>query len=149
MALADELARHGVALNDRWVRHDIHPTAQGAGWEEFREIWSASATEKPDGLLVADDVLFRGAATAIRELGIRVPEQLRVVTHANKGVELPREVPAWAMEADADVFAAEMVKLLVAQLRHEPVANPHVVLPLRWVASPEPVPQPVAEEVPV
>ena len=132
-AFASELARQGLALNEHWVRRDMHPTLRGAGWAAFREIWAAAA-DKPDGLLVTDDALFQSAATAIQELGIRVPEQLRVVTHTNKGADYHCPFPVWRMEADPDAFAQTQVELMVALLRGQPVAQPQVVLPLQFIA---------------
>lgn len=72
----------GLCVTPKWIKRDLRPVLPGAGWEGFREIWRASR-EKPDGLIVIDDLLFRDAAPAILGDGIRVPEDLMVVTHGN------------------------------------------------------------------
>lgn len=133
-AFTRQLALHGATLNERWVRHDLHPHAIGAGWEEFREIWM-SDLEKPDGLIVADDMLCQGAMQAIQELGIRVPEQLSIVTHGNKdsGVKYPFSVPV--LECDPDAYAQAMVELMVGQLRHEPLEQSQINIPFRWAVG--------------
>lgn len=130
-AFLRELALHGATLNERWVRSDLHPASDGAGWEEFREIWLADS-EKPDGLIVADDVLCMGAAQAIQELGLRVPGQLRVVAHGNKGSGIRYPFPVSVLECDPEEYAQAMVELMVRQLRHEPLERPGVMIPFRW-----------------
>jgi DNA-binding LacI/PurR family transcriptional regulator len=127
------LAEHGAAFDPRWVRREFHPNQPGAGWEEFREIWMAGA-EKPDGLIVADDVLFGGVVNAIGQLSIRVPEQLRVVTHSQCGAPEDYPFPVWRMETDAAALAGAQVDLLAALLRREPVPEPQVRVPMRFVA---------------
>ncbi len=131
---ADELSRHGLAPNERWIRSDLHPNLPGAGWSEVREIWTAARGEKPDGLLIADDVLLPSAVTAIQELGIRVPDQLMVVTHANKGDEYRAPFPVWRMDADPDAYAQAVIEMAVARMRGESVEQQRVVLPLELIA---------------
>jgi DNA-binding LacI/PurR family transcriptional regulator len=50
-----EIERSGLQYCPEWVRADLHPSAAGAGWAEFREIWTSYKRSKPDGLLIADD----------------------------------------------------------------------------------------------
>jgi DNA-binding LacI/PurR family transcriptional regulator len=125
------LSECGVATREEWMRGDLHPSLAGAGYAEFREIWS-SRSEKPDGLVVFDDVLFADMVTAIFELGLKVPEQLRVVAHANKGMVTSRFFPAARLEFDPDEQAQAAAELMTRLARGEPVATPQVVLPYRW-----------------
>ncbi len=136
---ASELANHGISYKEAWTRHDIHPVLDGAGWAEFREIWAAVDGKKPNGLLITDDILFRGAAQAIKELGIRVPDQLMVATHRNKGTLPPCEFPVDVAEADPDEYAQVMVELMAQQLQKKTLGQPHTVLPLKWHQPNEPV----------
>ena len=128
------LAENSVPLCKQWVKRDFPSSVPGAGWAEFREIWTESQN-KPDGLLVADDILFRGVKHAICELGIRVPDQLLVVTHANRGDNQYCPFPVWRFETDADAFAQAQVDLLLALLRRQPVAQHKIALPLLFVDS--------------
>jgi DNA-binding LacI/PurR family transcriptional regulator len=116
------LAEAGVEINPKWIRSDLPPGAPGAGWEEFREIWSTSE-EKPDGLLVCDDMLFLGAAMAILQLGIRVPEDLLVVTHYNKGSGLKVPFPVVKLQMDPHEYVEELGQALVKLMRGQPVEN--------------------------
>jgi len=77
----------GVQANVKWAVGDVHPAAPGAGWHDFQTLWSATTPEhRPDGLLIADDLLFPEAAMAILTRGLSVPEDLRVVTQAHRGM---------------------------------------------------------------
>ncbi len=137
------LAAAGVEANPRWIRHDLPPGAPGAGWEEFREIW-VSEKEKPDGLLVCDDMLFLGAAMAICQMGIRVPEDLLVVTHHNKGSGLLAPFPVAKLEFDLAEYVQLMGGALVKLMRQEPLENRRTIISCELLE-----PEDVAGTVPV
>jgi DNA-binding LacI/PurR family transcriptional regulator len=118
------LAEHGLEYRPAWVRDDLHPAWSGAGWEEFREIWAG--TEKPDGLLITDDVLSQDVTLAILEMGIRVPEDLRVASHANKGSDLRYPFPVELLTVDPDLRAHHLSAELMRLLRGEPAMEPAV-----------------------
>lgn len=139
-ALESALAGCGLDYHPEWVRHDLHPMFSGAGWEEFREVWLARR-EKPDGLIVTDDVLFDEARIAIQELGIRVPEELRIVTHANKGVARRYPFPVTEIQMDPERYAEALGGMLLKRLSGEAVEPPTVTLPFELVeAAPVAVP---------
>ena len=123
-AFAATLAEFNVPVRDEWIRGTVAPETPGAGWEQFREIWAAR-DEKPDGLLVTDDVLFRDVALGILDSHIRVPDQLQVVVHANKGSGLTYPFPVSLLEVDLDEWAEAMVERLIKLMNHEP-ASPSV-----------------------
>ena len=129
-AFASVLAEHHLPLNEHWVREEFSPHLTGGTWEEFREIWTGS-DEKPDGLIVTDDVLFRGVAKAVGELGIRVPEQLLIVTQANRGAIEECPFPTWRMVSDPDLVGQAMVDLLLPLLRRQPIPNSQIRLPVQ------------------
>ncbi len=110
-ALERAFAELGLEARPEWLRNDLHPAHSGAGWEEFREIWTANK-EKPDGLFIMDDFLFRDAATAILDLGIRVPEDLMVVTQANEGSEILYPFPVIGLVVDPDQTALRLAEML-------------------------------------
>ena len=129
------MASSGVEINPRWVRRNLHPCTPGAGWEDFRRIWTAQR-EKPDGLLICDDNLFPGAATAICQLGIRVPGDLAVVSHfvrGNSNVTVP--FPVTKLEFDPDLYVQVMGETLLKLMRKEPVASAEVKLPCRLMEA--------------
>ena len=131
------LHEHGLPVHPEWIRSDLHPSTEGAGWEEFRGIW-LNGECKPDGLLIADDMLLTDAAAAILDLGIKVPDELAVVSHMNRGSLLLPPFPVDRMEYDPDMVAAAMGDRLLRAMRQEPVDQPQVVLGFRWRLATEP-----------
>ena len=134
VAFRSELQVQGVAVVESWIKGDIQQNVAGAGWNQFREIWSARS-EKPDGLLLLDDMLFRDVSIAIMELGIRVPEQLRIVSHANKGSEMFFPFPVTLLEIDPQPCAEKMGTMLLQLLNGEAVPHPQVISQFEWVEA--------------
>ncbi len=126
------LRKAGVPIRDEWIRCEVHPSQPGAGWEEFREIWLASK-EKPDGLLVCDDLLMRDATSAICEARVAVPEQLMIVAHSNRGSGIHYPFPIWQMEYDPDEHARLLGEMLVKLMQKEVISPRRILLPFRWV----------------
>ncbi|MBM4143377.1 MAG: GntR family transcriptional regulator [Lentisphaerae bacterium] len=125
----------GLATDPRWFLGELEPALPGAGWEQFRQLWRASA-EKPDGILILNDLLFSSAAQAIRELRIDVPGQLRVVTHAQREAELPpAPFPHTRIEFDPRDFALAFVDLLELRLAGKPPPRTPPRVPYRVVET--------------
>ena len=122
----------GVRVNPRWIRTELPPGASGAGWEEFREIWAA-ADEKPNGLLICDDNLFSGAAMAILQVGIRVPQDLLVVSHYNQGSAVVNPFPVARLVVDPDLCARVISENLAKLIRRQPLSLREVVLPCELI----------------
>ena len=129
-----ELRAQSIPVIEPWIRGDLQQNIAGAGWSEFREIWTARG-EKPDGLLLTDDTLFRDVMLAIMELGIRVPEQLRIVSHANKGSEMFIPFPITLAQVDPQLHAEIMGKKLLQMLTGEAVAQRQVLTPFEWIEA--------------
>jgi DNA-binding LacI/PurR family transcriptional regulator len=140
------LAERGASFQPGWVRGDIHPNRPGSGWAEFREIWTAR-TERPDALIVADEVLMQSAVPAILATGTNVPQELQIVTHATRGSDTVYPFPVWALEVDPDEVAQQMGTMLLQRLRGQTPPQPTVLVSARWADS-NTVPHP-AEEAPV
>ncbi len=144
LAVADDLLLVGMArqagmdMLPGWVRHDLHPQLGGAGWEEFREIWGAHPV-KPDSLLVTDDVLFSEAAVAIAEMGIPVPERLRVATHANAGAAPRAPFPVSLLSVDATWCADRLGEMLMRRMNGEAVEPGLMSVPIEVAQSEEAV----------
>jgi len=75
----EHMRRLGLPVDPDLIRSDLPPTMEGAGWEEFREIWMRPAADRPDGLVVSDDILLRGCFEAIQESAIKMPSDLHIV----------------------------------------------------------------------
>lgn len=104
----------GLRIRDGWIRVPQGDLAsrefEPHGYEQFRALWRQ--TERPDGLLVDDDVMGRGVITAILAQRISVPAELKVVFHGN--VEIPLVCPFPA--SFAEVVCGEVAEALVQQV---------------------------------
>ena len=123
----DAARQHNVDTDDRWIYSEFHPNMVGAGWEGIREIWSASE-EKPDGLLIQDDSLFNDAAAALLDLGVKIPDQLRIVTQAVKGMDVFRPFPVTALAYDPETWAEALGETLIALMAGRKTAGYRPVL---------------------
>jgi DNA-binding LacI/PurR family transcriptional regulator len=122
-----ELEQHGIPVHEEWLRCDLTDEHDAAGLQQFRELWKAR-DEKPDGLIVADDMHFPDVAAAIQELRIKVPEDLMVVTHYNKGSRMRIPFPAALIQFDPAAQANAMAEIILNLLDGKQVAQPHAWL---------------------
>jgi len=99
-AFAGLAAEFDFEVDCRLVDLEAEAWRKGMGWERFRDIWR-SGPEKPDGLLILDDMLFGDCQKAITEMGIAVPDALDVVVWSSDAVEL------------APVFPIHVIKMLI------------------------------------
>ncbi|OCJ14002.1 LacI family transcriptional regulator [Rhizobium sp. AC44/96] len=73
-AYRDVIGDKGLVLYGQW--------AEAWGHEAVAEIWAGQG-ERPDALFCGNDQIARGAVDALRERGIRVPEDVSVVGFDN------------------------------------------------------------------
>lgn len=125
------LTAHGLAFHPAWCRVELSFAWGGASWEELREIWFASE-EKPDALLVADENYLPGIVMAMLQLGLRVPQDVLLVSHRARYTDWQLPVPVAWIEQDAAAFAAHLADETLASLRgQQPPPVPLDVQPYR------------------
>jgi len=103
----------------RELMHFWNGHAGNSGYHGFRRIWSRTPALRPDAVLFTDDILFMDARLALAEFGIRIPEQLQVITHYNLGSEILIPFPATLLAIDPGAVAAELAEMVL-----ELAANP-------------------------
>jgi len=116
------VAETGAVTSDAWIRSNLDPSIPGAGWEEFCDIWSAKEG-RPDGLIFLDDVLYADAQLAIFEMGVRVPDTLRIALMSSRNASPNLRLPLTLFEFDPAKIAGEYVGLLLDRIEgriHEP-----------------------------
>lgn len=82
------LADAGLSLDPHRCRFHCKNSADGE--RAMRDIWNQRG--RPDGVVVSDDMVARGVARAVRQLGIRLPDQLRLIAEASDAVTLDEPV---------------------------------------------------------
>lgn len=99
------VAEHGLETVPEWlvVSEAGAVDFEAQGFRLMHKIWQSA--EKPDAMIVSDDIVAKGVAQAILQLRIEVPSELLVVTLANhkSGVFYP--IPIRQIEFDLDELA--------------------------------------------
>lgn len=105
----DALAANGFSYNPQWVipfNTESIASRSLTALTQFHELWN-DWSERPDGFLSTDDQFTSGVVHACRLMKLRIPEDLVVATHANKGLELFDQTRVIRLEFDpADVAIA-------------------------------------------
>ena len=72
--------------------------------------------KKPEALLVGYDSMFRGVLYAILETGNRIPGDIAVLTHSNKGIDVFSHIPITRLEVDPADFARETFEEIMCKV---------------------------------
>jgi DNA-binding LacI/PurR family transcriptional regulator len=85
-----QLVRNGNALKADGTRNNNFEQGYNLActtFEQPRETW-------PDGLVITNDELTQGVMTALQRLRVKVPQDVVIATHANRG--------SWVLQAHQD-----------------------------------------------
>jgi DNA-binding LacI/PurR family transcriptional regulator len=91
----------GMKADPDWCPNVPSGWAKGGeqfAYQAFKEMWARQ--ERPEGLYVEADWDCRGAITAMLELGVRIPQNLKLVLYRNSSVSYlcPWHVPAIVLD---------------------------------------------------
>lgn len=120
---AEELKTSGIEVRKLDVRRV--PETEGVDSLEggaVRTFLKLPKTELPDLILLDDDILAQGALTGLLARGVRIPEDVKVVTLANRGAGPVFSKPLTRFEVDAKAEGASVADYVVGVLtaRNEP-----------------------------
>lgn len=128
--VAGMLACAGVAVETVAVPRKSSPEeVSRAALAEMRRF--VAKRKMPDLFLFTDDCLAQGALTALALAGVRIPEDVAVVTHANKGLGPVWDKPLSRLEMDAAAHA-DAVSRAVADYLETGVHPPELDLGSVW-----------------
>lgn len=126
-------AARGLTTSARWCRYGItyDPNSELFGYQAFKDIWAQQM--RPDGLFIHHDWICRGAITGILEMGVRVPQDLRLVLYRNQGVDYlcPWNVPSVVL--DTTQVATYLIDFVEKQHRTGQLDLPPPSVPVRLV----------------
>ncbi|OGV67066.1 MAG: hypothetical protein A3K19_01645 [Lentisphaerae bacterium RIFOXYB12_FULL_65_16] len=88
------------------------------GYEATHQL--LSGRQRPDGLLVNHDLLTRGVLLALAERGARVPQDLALISHENKGSEILAPFPLTVIRVEPD----RIVNVVLERICHGPALRP-------------------------
>jgi DNA-binding LacI/PurR family transcriptional regulator len=145
-----EVEARGLAFDPHWVweQNIFEPsdpdepfeTHEEAGYRAMKQ-WLGAATldtrpttlaPLPDGIVITDDMLTRGALVALRKAGLQPGRDVQIATHANKGSTalLGYEDDLIRMEFDPEEIARAMLGMLEGLLAGMPgEREPEVIKP--------------------
>ena len=112
--ISELAAMHGLECRPEWMPFQVPDGTSGVteqdGYDLFMQLWKQS--EKPDSVIVVDDVLCKGVLRAVLQLGVKLPEDIQLITYANKGVPLPFHKPVTRIEFDVEAQAERAVEMM-------------------------------------
>jgi DNA-binding LacI/PurR family transcriptional regulator len=87
------LSACGAVSHSEWVWRPTRPllemtsTNEEIGFQAAKRMFGSSSSSCgiPDGLVILDDMMTRGALVALRKHGLQLGKDVHVATHANKG----------------------------------------------------------------
>lgn len=108
------LEKSSIPFNPEWI---CWPESDSEGCDGCSRLQKLlNGPEAPDGLLIGLDTCYNAAAIEVLRLGLRIPEQLLVVTHSNRGSGALYAFPTVRLEMDPALWAQTACKLLQNKL---------------------------------
>ncbi len=105
-AVIDALQSRGVAVPSYWVQTALAGDAAGTR-SAVQLLMASEPSRRPNGLLIMDDNLVPDATAGLLDAGLRVPQDIRVVGHANFPHATPSAMPIHRIGCDVrDVLRA-------------------------------------------
>lgn len=111
----------GIAISTFRTAHLDTPEAVAKAGFDIVDSWFERGRAKfPDLVLFTDDYVAQGGLIALKKHGVRIPEDIAVVSHANKGHGPVWEKPLTRLEMNPMAHAAVIAKAVRAFLRGQP-----------------------------
>ena len=122
-----EARAKGLTVHNEWVLtgkdEDGSRDQKMWGYHRMHDLWSQSA--HPEALVVYPDTAAEGVITALLELGVRVPQDLKLVLHKNDETPLLCPMPAEFIVLSLRDVAAALIDAVEAQF----YGKPHAIKP--------------------
>ena len=114
----DELEARTEAMRDS--------TNQEQGFRAAFETFQDESQDRPDGLVILDDMMTRGALVVLEQKGLEVGRDIQIATHANKGSNVlrPYEDRLALLEIDPGAIAGAMFSMLEELIDGRAVETP-------------------------
>jgi DNA-binding LacI/PurR family transcriptional regulator len=119
----------GMRIRPEWARglNEYQFAKERWGYQQFHALWDQP--EHPDGLLVFPDAAARGVILAATQRNVRTPQQLKLVMHCNRELDLICPLAADWLESSAAEAADALLLQAERQLSGDD-AEP-IVVPFR------------------
>jgi DNA-binding LacI/PurR family transcriptional regulator len=123
----DEIQKRGLISPIEWqLPIQNHSLAE----QISRLLLSLPENQRPEGIFIGDDNLTEPAIKGIVASGVKVPEELKVVSHCNWISELPKTIPIKYLGFDLVWIIENFVKIIDNFHRQQPQENEIELKPL-------------------
>jgi LacI family transcriptional regulator len=114
----------GLPIDSRWVQHG-HFT-QDSGYEMVKALLPLQP--RPTAILAANNFIAIGAYAALRAAGLRIPEDISLVTFDDLPAKLMLEPFLTTVDQAAYEMGYQATQLLLTHLNGETLAEPRVIV---------------------
>ena len=111
--------RHGLPLEGLMML-DAHSDT-GGGYKETIKLLDDGV--RFDSVVTMLDSTSRGVIHAFLQRGVRMPEDVALITHANKGIEIFSHIPLTMLEVDPDDIADLMIREITCKAEGRKYVN--------------------------
>lgn len=122
-----ELRRCGLKYRQHWAL-PAAGTQPSTAEPILRLLFAETQSEKPDGLIIANDNMVDASLAAMMACGRRVPEETRIVAHCNWPINGANVLPTNRLGFDVRQILRECLKI-ISQWRAGRKAPPSVMVP--------------------
>jgi DNA-binding LacI/PurR family transcriptional regulator len=124
------LARYGATTRPYWIQEPYEYYQIGIT-RCLHLLMHERQTERPDGLIVADDHMLEAASRGLFNAGVRVPEEAEIVAFANLPFLAPSVVPVHHLGFEVENLLSRCLDTIDRQVRGEPTESISLV-PVRF-----------------
>jgi len=119
---------------------DTHAMRDSTNQEQgFRAAFETfEGEERPDGLVIMDDMMTRGALVVLEQKGLEIGRDVQIATHSNHGSSVlrPYEEQLARLEIDPAAIASAMFAMLESLIEGRQVESPVKIGPRVLAAQP-------------
>ncbi|MCM0647865.1 LacI family transcriptional regulator [Clostridium swellfunianum] len=123
------LKRHDIPFRKEYILELSEFITQGA-YEKTKQLLTLS--ERPTALVVTDDVMAFGAMDAIKECGLRIPEDIEIMSFNNVPSSELTNPSLTSVDIDAFTLGYEASKLIIEKIKGE-ANREKVIVPTKIV----------------
>jgi len=127
------LAAHGL-ISHPWWRADAALQCPGALRPAMQMLWRLPAADRPDAMVITDDNMVTEATAGLAEAGVRVPQDLAIVAHANFPLQTVSVLPVVRLGVDVRRVLGTCLDVLEQRGRGVVIPEP-VIIPAEFAAE--------------
>ena len=125
-----EYEKHGIEIGEDRMIVQTHRVRNAM--EESKQMirYLISTGYEFDGVFAISDWRALGVYLALNELGIKIPEEVRIIGYDGVSVATRTVLNITSIRQDIDQIAANACRLLMAQLENRPIERKRVIVPV-------------------